>query len=103
MLNKVISSLEVSNQLKSSALSHALLNRADAYLESNNHQGALDDACRAAGIDDLQGRAYRVKADALEAMDDVLGAIEAVENWARLNPSFTSKAKNDIFRLKNLQ
>ena len=85
-------------------MSHALLLRADAYLDSfsvDNQSKALEDALRAAEINHLDGRAYRVIADAHEASGDVLGAMEAVQKWANVNPSFVSKAKNELSRLSS--
>lgn len=89
----------------SKAMSHALLLRADAYLNSNdmNPNKALEDATKAASIDHLHGRAYRIKADAYEALGDVLKAMEAVEQWAGVNPLFMSKAKNELSRLLQIR
>lgn len=101
-MSKVISSLEKTGFSTSNVMAHALLIRADSYLELgslNNPQLALDDATRAAGINHLHGRAYRAKADAYEALGDVSHAMEAVEEWANSNSAFMSKAKNELSRL----
>ncbi len=101
LLNKVISSLEKAGYEQTNVMSHALLIRAIAYLNSDiiDPNRALDDATRAAEINDFNGRAYRVKADAYEALGDVLRAMEAVEKWANLNPTFVSKAQVELSRL----
>jgi tetratricopeptide (TPR) repeat protein len=101
LLNKVVTSLEKADFSKSNAMAHALVIRADAYLDFNvnNPNEALKDAIRATEINHLDGRAYRVKADAYEAMGDVLGAMQAIEKWAEVNPAFMAKAKNELSRL----
>ena len=101
LLDKVISSLETADYSLSNAMSHALVMRADAYLDFgvNNPKQALADATKAIEINHLHGRAFRVKADAHEALDDVLGAMEAVENWALVNPAFKAKARKELSRL----
>jgi len=111
ILTPVITSLlsdEKSNSLdKSTALAHALVLRADAYLEqtllspldSNTIHDAHADAQMAISINHLDGRAYRVLADAEEALGNVIGAMEAVSKWAEVNPSFGTKARNELARL----
>lgn len=96
-----------SNSLdESTALAHALVLRADAYLEqtllsldSNTIHDAHADAQMAISINHLDGRAYRVLADAEEALGNVIGAMEAVSKWAEVNPSFGTKARNELARL----
>jgi hypothetical protein len=63
----------------------------------------LKDALDASILTDLNGRAWRIIADAKEAMGDIQGAMEAVILWAEKNPSFSAKAKKELDRLsKNL-
>lgn len=101
LLNKVVSSLEKAELSSSNAMSHALLLRADAYLDFsvNDPIKALEDSSRATEINHLHGRAYRAMADAHEASGNVLKAMEAIQKWADVNPSFISKAKNELSRL----
>ena len=124
ILTKVIESLENNVEYSSSnALSHALIMRADCYIEqhqvppalsttsntntntnsiiNNVIQAALNDAIKATSINHLHGRSYRVQADAYELLGDILSAMEAVEQWANVNPAFMSKAKNELSRLSS--
>jgi len=84
-------------------MAHALILRADVNIDSipQNIEQSLKDAMQAAEIDDLNGRAWRVVADAKEANGDVPGAIEAISNWAMKNPSFAGKAKKELERLSS--
>lgn len=101
LLNSVIKSLQKAELSQTTALAHALILRADLHLESipQNSKEALEDAMQAVEINDLNGRAYRVVADAREGMGDVMGAMEAVSTWALKNPSFAAKAKKELDRL----
>ena len=132
ILTKVIESLDNHLEYSSSnALSHALLMRADCYIEQyqipptsttttitttttpvqentntnsimdDEIQAALHDAIKATSINHLHGRSYRVQADAYELLGDILKAMEAVEEWAKVNPAFMSKAKNELSRLSS--
>jgi len=119
---------DVADLKQSTAMAHALILRADLRLEmfsttlmlarSRSNQSveveegegdldytgiqfALEDALRAVEIDTLDGRGWRVVADAKEAMGDVLGAMDAVSKWATCNPSFVVKAKNEMDRLSH--
>jgi len=109
LLSSPSSTDENANSLnKSTALAHALVLRADAYLEQtqlspggsgSKINEAHTDAQMAISIDHLDGRAYRVLADAEEALGNVLGAMEAVSKWAEVNPGFGTKARNELARL----
>jgi len=111
-LTPAIKSLLSSTTLhRSTALSHALVLRADAYLEqsyfsSPSSPSAVDlahaDAQTAVSIDHLEGRAYRLLAEVEEARGNVLGAMDAVSMWAEVNPSFGVKAKNELSRLASV-
>mmetsp|Transcript_33594 Transcript_33594/g.67812 ORF Transcript_33594/g.67812 Transcript_33594/m.67812 type:complete len:120 (+) Transcript_33594:515-874(+) len=84
----------------SPALSHALTIRADARLGfPQDVKGALEDSRQAAAINPNNGRAYRVLADAEEADGDVAAAIDATSRWGELDPSFATKARNEVARL----
>jgi len=102
-LSKAIQSLQKAGLDQTTAMAHALILRADAHIDSipQNIDQALQDAMKAIEIDDLNGRAWRVIADAKEANGDVPGAIEAVSNWALKNPSFATKAKKEVERLSS--
>ena len=75
--------------------------RADARLECFPPiaEGALEDSRQAAAINPLNGRAWRVLADAEEANGDIESAIKATARWGEVDPSFATKAKNEIARL----
>ncbi len=105
ILDRVISSLEKENLSQSNAIAHALILRAEAYLDFdvNDPHLALIDATRASEINHQSGRAFRVKADAYEAMGDVLSAIQNVRILAQVNPALVSKARNEINRLSKKQ
>lgn len=102
-LNTAIDSLENQGEATatSTAMAHALILRADAYMECipPSTQEALDDAMHAIKLNDLKGRAWRVLADVKEAMGDIKGALDAVSKWAKKNPFFTAKAKKELDRL----
>jgi len=93
---------------ESTALAHALVLRADAYLEQAllspdatciYADKAHADARMAIAINHMDGRAYRLLADIEEALGNVIGAMEAVSKWAEVNPSFGTKAKKEMARL----
>ena len=102
LVTPVIESLSANDDYSSSrALSHALTIRADARLDCFPPiaEGALEDSRRAAAINPLNGRAWRVLADAEEANGDIESAIQATARWGEVDPSFATKAKNEIARL----
>jgi len=114
ILTRVVKSLLSDSTLcKSTALAHALVLRADAYLEQippsssltdNNLEvtkDAYNDVQKAIEINHYvdDGRAYRILADVQELSGNVLGAMEAVTKWAEVNPSFRTKAKKELARL----
>lgn len=118
ILTSVIQSLEDSDAIGSSSssycplanttvMAHALILRAEAYLEmiprlnDDNLNLALLDALRATNIHTMDGRSWRVVADAKEAKKDINGAIDAVKQWAKYNPNFSKKAFKEIERLSN--
>ena len=103
LLDGAIQSLQDEGLGQTSALAHALVIRADVHMDSipQNVDQALKDAMQAVLIDDLNGRAWRVVADAKEAKNDVPGAIDAISNWASKNPSFSAKAKKELERLSS--
>ena len=102
LVTPVIESLSANMDYSSSrALSHALTIRADARLDCfpSIAEGALEDSKRATAINPLNGRAWRVLADALEANGNIEDAIQATSRWGEVDPSFATKAKNEIARL----
>ena len=101
-MTPVIDNLSSNGDYSSSrALSHALTIRADARLDifPPNVGGGLEDSLQATAIDPLNGRAWRVLADAEEAVGDIKSAIEATLRWGEADPSFATKAKNEVDRL----
>jgi hypothetical protein len=113
ILTGVIQSLEDVDEMDSSkpstlsnttVMAHALILRAEAYLEMMSRLEehldlALDDALRASEINTMDGRAWRVVADAKEAKKDIIGAIMAVKQWSNCNPKVTKKALKEMERL----
>ena len=98
----MIESLSANADYSSSrAFSHALTIRADARLDCfpPNVDGALEDSKFAAAVDPQSGRAWRLLADAEEASGNIEKAIQATARWGDVDPSFATKAKNEIARL----
>jgi len=106
ILNSVIHSLEEDSLLRASnALAHALMLRADLFLnmKPRGTDDALRDIRRASRIDSFidNGRGWRVLADAEEAAGNNLNAINAMSKWAEVNPQFITKAQREISRLSS--
>jgi len=105
-LNSAIESLQKGGLTSTTAMAHALILRADAYLESSlsnprDADQALEDVTNAIDIDSsLNGRAWRVAADVKEAKGDTVGAMEAISKWAEVNPEFRLKATKELKRLE---
>jgi (2Fe-2S) ferredoxin len=85
--------------MTSFAMFHALTKRADARLETNNIDGAVEDAKLAAKIYPSEGKVWRILASAEEQRGSLDSAIVALTELARADPSFATKAKNEIERL----
>jgi len=87
--------------VSSFAHAHALFLRADARLELNppNIDGAIADAKLASQISPSEGKAWRVLASAYEAGGNIKDAIAAIEEMARVDPAFSTKAKKECERL----
>ena len=102
LLNSTIHTITQAKLTTSTAMAHALILRADAFLEAGqaqNYKQALEDITKAISIDDLDGRAWRVLADVKEAQEDYLGAMEAISEWAVVNPEIRSKAQKELTRI----
>mmetsp|Transcript_33003 Transcript_33003/g.97384 ORF Transcript_33003/g.97384 Transcript_33003/m.97384 type:complete len:280 (-) Transcript_33003:1754-2593(-) len=102
LVTPVIENLSSNEDYSSSrALSHALTIRADARLDSFPPivDGAVEDSQQATAINPLNGRAWRVLADAEEAAGNIESAIGATVSWGEVDPSFATKAKNEVARL----
>ncbi|GFH49455.1 hypothetical protein CTEN210_05931 [Chaetoceros tenuissimus] len=102
LLNSTIHTITQAQLTTSTAMAHALILRADAFLEAGqaqNYKQAMEDVTKAISIDDLDGRAWRVLADVKEAQEDYLGAMEAISEWAVVNPEFQSKAQKELTRI----
>ena len=87
------------------AWSHALYLRADARLDLSPQdvEGAIADALLASQLSPTDFRVWRVLANAQEAGGEVEKAINALREGARVDPSFATKAKNEIRRLSSLR
>jgi len=86
------------------AHAHALLLRADAFLEMTppNIDGALFDARKSVKIAPRERKAWRVLACAEEAGGNYTLAIDALREVAKLDPSFSTKARKEIERLVSI-
>lgn len=89
-------------------LAHALVLRADAYLEiiprlDEHIVSALNDANKASRINNMGGRSWRVVADAKEAKKDIVGAMAALKEWSKCNPTFSKKSLTELERLVKLK
>jgi len=87
--------------MTSFAMFHALTIRANARLDSNNIDGAIDDAKLASKMFPSEGKVWRILATAEEQRGSIDGAIVALRELARADPSFATKAKKEIERLSS--
>lgn len=86
----------------SSVHAHALYLRADARLALSPPEidGSIADALLATQLRPNERKGWRALANAYEADGNAKGAIEAIANIAKVDPSFSTKAKNEIERLR---
>ena len=110
IINDLVTSQDYS---KSAAFSHALILRADAYMETQppNIEQARKDVDKAIELinskdgvyntssEALIGRTWRIKADIEEASGNILEAMAAVSKWAESSPMFRTKAEKELSRL----
>jgi tetratricopeptide (TPR) repeat protein len=111
-LSSIIQALKSDAALAGSlAGTHALVLRASARCEAGNYLGALEDAQQALEALQLQqgsisvswqGQAWRVLADAHQALGNVPAAVDALQEWAVHTPSFRTKALKEIQRLQSV-
>jgi tetratricopeptide (TPR) repeat protein len=111
-LSSVIKSLRSDTALAGSLAGiHALVLRASARCEAENYPAALQDAQEAlAALQSQQrqvhvsweGQAWRVSADAHQALGNFPAAVEALQEWAVHTPSFRTKAMKEIQRLQSI-
>eukprot|EP00986_Skeletonema_menzelii_P009788 scaffold4559_cov145-Skeletonema_menzelii.AAC.2 len=83
------------------AMYHALIIRADARLDTNNVDGAIEDARLASKILPSEGKVWRILAQAEEQKGSFDSAIVALRELAKADPSFATKAKKEIERLSS--
>lgn len=105
LMNSVIKDLSNNSNpalMDSFAMFHALTVRADARLDSNNINGAIEDAKLASTMFPSEGKVWRILAAAEEQRGSINGAIMALGELARADPSFATKAKREIERLSSL-
>lgn len=105
LLNSAIEALSKDNDpilLNSFAIAHALYLRADTRLESSNIEGAIADATTASQIAPNEGKVWRVLACANEAGGRIKDAIDALSRMAKVDPSYATKARKEIERLRGL-
>ncbi|KAL9180286.1 hypothetical protein ACHAXT_008256 [Thalassiosira profunda] len=103
LLTNAIKAVSDDRLQSSFAHAHALFLRADAQLDLSppDIDGAVADAELACKITPREGKAWRVLASAHEASGNFKAAIDALRECARADPSFSTKAKNEIERLAN--
>lgn len=105
LLSKAIEALTKDNDqtlVASFAHAHSLLLRANANIALNNVDCAIDDATLATELAPNEGKAWRALSSAEEASGNILDAIEALKQWKKVDPSFSTKAKTEIVRLTEL-
>ena len=99
LLNSAIEALSKDNDpilQNSFARAHALYLRADTRLETSNIEGAVADATTASQVAPNEGKVWRVLACSLEADGRIKDAIDALKNMAKVDPSYSTKARNEI-------
>jgi tetratricopeptide (TPR) repeat protein len=113
-LSSVIKALQADSALEESLAGiHALVLRASARCEDGNYPAALQDAQQALAALQSQsqqrqvqvsweGKAWRVSADAHQALGDIPAAVEALQEWAVHTPAFRTKALKEIQRLQSV-
>ncbi len=87
--------------MTSFAMFHALTIRAGARLDTNNVDGAIEDAKLASKIFPSEGKVWRILATAEEQRGSMDSAIVALRELAKADPSFATKAKKEIERLSS--
>jgi hypothetical protein len=106
ILNSVISDLSTGDPvlINSFAHAHALFLRADSRLDMlpANVEGAIDDATLASQLAPSERKVWLVLASAHEANGNIVEAINAVRQLGIVNPSFATKSKIEIERLRSL-
>jgi tetratricopeptide (TPR) repeat protein len=113
-LSSVIKSLGIDTALAESlAGTHALVLRASVRCEAGNYEAALQDAQQALAALQSQsqqrqvnvsweGKAWRVSADAHQALGNIPAAVEALQGWAVHTPAFRTKALKEIKGLQSV-
>lgn len=98
LLTSVISALAKKDELATShAKAHAHALR--AVVVGNNKQ----DAVIATTLNPHHATAWRILADAEEADNNLEGAMEALKQWATMNPLYETKVSKEIERLRRVQ
>jgi tetratricopeptide (TPR) repeat protein len=97
---------------KSSALARAYALRAQAKLDQNLFDEALQDAMAALEIVSntistnaaqwITTRVYRTMVDAYEAKGDLRQAMNVLQQWAAVDPTFSTKIAKELTRLRQL-
>lgn len=101
--SSVISALEKKDELKDSyAMAHAHALRAKVYIKDGEYDHAISDAQCAVKLDPTNDKAWRTLADAHEACGNLQGAVQALKQWSKARPSFSTKASKEVQRLKEL-
>jgi tetratricopeptide (TPR) repeat protein len=106
LYNSVVSKLMASEEFSSSGvLAHALSRRARYYLELGENHHAIEDALQTLTFGSstvcakTRSRAYRVLADAHEGLGNLQEAIQALQEWYKMDPIVRTKLQKEIQRL----
>ena len=108
LYQSVISKLVASEDFSTSGvLAHALSRRARYYLEVGDNHHAIEDAVKALAFGTTasaktRSRVYRVLADAHEGLGNLKGAIQALQEWCKMDPIVRTKVQKEIQRLNEL-
>jgi hypothetical protein len=104
----VISKLMASEDFSTSGvLAHALSCRASYHLELGENHHAIEDALQVLAFGTTasaktRSRVYRVLADAHEGNGNLKEAIQALQEWYKMDPIVRTKVQKEIQRLNEL-
>ena len=83
-------------------MAHALVLRAQLRLDDPDRiDAARDDVLRAAALDPKHPIVWRVLATVEEERHDMAAAIQALSQWAKYQPLFSTKVQKEIKRLQS--
>jgi hypothetical protein len=86
--------------MNSRAKAHAHVMRSQVKISQEDWIGAKDDVLMATTIHPYHTTAWRILADIEEDLNNPQGAIEALQQWAIVNPLVSTKVAKEMERLK---